>query len=290
MHLRSAAKRAARTTRGMWDELAWGTRTCADPSSLARYVLDVFLYRVLSFVDLGGRRLRRIRLRDGTVLTYRLNRGDIRLIAEIFGLEIYGLPRGFRDLTLIDLGANVGFASVYFAARYGVAYTLAVEPSAESAEVLHTNLRENGITGTVVQAAVGAQDGPGFYAVNEHMPSIGMLSDVGEPVDVIRMNTLLDRLPTDDVIDVLKLDIEGAEAAVFGAEDLSWLNRVRLIFIELHPTLIDVERVIDRLRALGFDYVPLDRHPSAWMFENVMAVFVRPGEGIGRSELRRAVA
>lgn len=37
-----------------------------------------------------------------------------------------------------------------------------------------------------------------------------------------------------DTIDVLKVDIEGAETAVFGGGDRSWLGAVRNIVIELH--------------------------------------------------------
>jgi hypothetical protein len=36
-------------------------------------------------------------------------------------------------------------------------------------------------------------------------------------------------------IDILKLDIEGAEKKVFSANDTSWLSKVRVIICELHP-------------------------------------------------------
>jgi FkbM family methyltransferase len=37
-----------------------------------------------------------------------------------------------------------------------------------------------------------------------------------------------------NVVDILKLDIEGAEKEVFSADDLSWLRKIRLLIIELH--------------------------------------------------------
>jgi FkbM family methyltransferase len=249
------------------------------------------MYRVLAFVDIGTPRLREIRLRDGTRLAYRLNRGDIRLLAEIFDLEIYRLPSGFDDLTIVDLGANVGFASVFLAARHRVSYTLAVEPSPGSAGIARINLARNGIAGEVVQGAVGAEDGVGHYVEDERVPSFGMMSPNGDgrPVRVLSMSTLFERLPAGAEVDVLKLDIEGAEAAIFGAEDLSWLDRVRLIAIELHPTLAPAEPVIQRLCDHGFECVSQDLHPPSWMFENVMAVFIRPSEGIPLSEIPGAV-
>jgi hypothetical protein len=109
-------------------------------------------------------------------------------------------------------------------------------------------------------------------------------------VSVLSMPTLLERLPEGAEVDVLKLDIEGAEAAIFAAADLSWLERVRLIAIELHPTVGPIEPVIERLRNQGFDYVPLDLHPASWLFDNVMAVFVRPSEKLSPSEIPGATA
>jgi FkbM family methyltransferase len=271
-------------------ELAWGLRECAGLRSKIRYAIDVLMYRVLAFVDLGADRFREIQLRDGTSLTYRLNRGDIRLVGEIFGLEIYRLPRRFERLTVVDLGANVGFATVFLAARYGIAHSLAVEPSAGSASVARLNLARNGIPGEVIHGAVGAEDGMGYYAENEKVPSLGTMGSEGKPVTVLSMPTLLKRFPEGADIDVLKLDIEGTEAAIFAADDLSWLERVRLIAIELHPTLSPIEPVIERLLEHGFDYVPLDLHPASWSFDNVMALFVRPSEELAPVDIPGAAA
>jgi FkbM family methyltransferase len=285
------ARRLVRTAGGIRDELAWGFRACADLRSLVRYLSDVLLYRVLAFVDIGGgRRVREIRLRDGTRLTYRLNRGDIRLIPEVFGLEIYRLPRSFDRLTVVDLGANIGLVSLFLASRYELTHVLAVEPSPGNAAVLRTNLERNGIPGEVVEAAAGPEDGVGLFADNERVPTLGMMGQEGRPVSVISMPTLLERLPKDATVDVLKLDIEGAEAELFAADDLSWLERVRLIMIELHPKYVPVEPVVDRLRERGFEYVPLDVHPSAWLCQDAMAVFVRSSEGLSPSEIPGAVS
>jgi hypothetical protein len=40
-----------------------------------------------------------------------------------------------------------------------------------------------------------------------------------------------------DHIDLLKLDIEGAEKDVFEAADLQWMDRVRTIAVELHDRM-----------------------------------------------------
>ena len=60
-------------------------------------------------------------------------------------------------------------------------------------------------------------------------------SGTGETVSALTMAQILERggIKPDEAIDLLKCDIEGAEAEVF-ADCASWINRVRHIVIELH--------------------------------------------------------
>jgi FkbM family methyltransferase len=248
---------------------------CADRPSFARYSFDVLAYRALRVLNAGSGRRRRIRLASGAELSYRLNRGDIRAIAEIWQLEIYRLPPGAWSGTLVDLGANIGMASVYLANRYQFGHVLAVEPDAGNASLARENLRRNGIGGEVVQAAVGGNDGFASFAGDARTSTLGRIAQAGRQVRLISMPTLLERLPAGARIDVLKIDIEGGEAAIFASEDLAWLDRVGLIVAELHPNLIAVEPVIRRLAEHGFEYRRLDVHPPDWLFGDVMAIFAR---------------
>ncbi len=280
--------RLGRTVRGIRDELTCGLTMCADRASFARYSIDVFGYRALRLVNLGsGRRLRRIRLAGGGEVSYRLNRGDIRSLAEIWQLEIYRLPPGARSGTLVDLGANIGMVSVYLANRHRFDRILAVEPDPGNAALARRNLAQNGIRGEVLQAAVGGSDGFALFSEDARTSTLGRIAGTGTPVRLISMPTLLERLPPDAYIDVLKIDVEGSEAAIFAAEDLAWLDRVGLIVVELHPNLIAIEPVIDRLSEHGFEYRRLDVHPPDWLFGDVMAIFARPGMAPETSDRQR---
>ena len=105
-------------------------------------------------------------LRDGTRLTYRRNRGDIQAIREIWLDEVYSPPREAQGLpNVVDLGANIGFTSVYLARRLRPACIVAVEPDPENARILRRNLEQNDIHSIVIEAAVGPYDGTtGFLA------------------------------------------------------------------------------------------------------------------------------
>ena len=205
---------------GIVRETAGAARVVADPRSFVRYASDVILYRVLRVIPMAPR-LRTVRLRDGSRVTYRLNRGDIRTVGEIWAAEIYRLPFPAPALsTIVDLGANIGLTGVYLSRRYGCSF-LAVEPSARNAALAARNYAENAVDADLVCAAVGPSDGPGHFAAHRDFNS-GKLADSGEPVTVLSMETLFARLPAGRRVDLLKVDIEGGEGALFSGDLGGW--------------------------------------------------------------------
>src|SRR5579864_8826461 len=129
----------------------------ADAASRFRLARDQLLYRVLRLIPLLPRE-RHVRFRGGGELTYRLLRGDILVIREVWTDEIYRLPFGITLRYVIDLGANIGAASVWFAKRYGSDAIVAVEADAKNAALLRVNTAPTGVV-EVVEAAVGPSDG-----------------------------------------------------------------------------------------------------------------------------------
>ena len=238
---------------GIAREMAGAARVAADPRSFVRYASDVILYRVLRVIPMAPR-LRTILLRDGSRVTYRLNRGDIRTVNEIWGAEIYRLPFPVQTLsTVVDLGANIGLTDVYLSARYRCSF-LPVEPSERNSALARRNYAQNGVDAELVRGAVGPSDRAGHFAAHRDFNS-GKLADSGEPVTVLSMPTLFARLPEDHRIDLLKVDIEGGEGELFSG-DLGWLDRVDAMIVEFHPTLVDHERLIALIAAQGFRYIP----------------------------------
>jgi FkbM family methyltransferase len=234
-------------------EITGAAHAMGDLRSFARYATDVILYRLLRVVTLAPR-LRTIRLRDGTLITYRLNRGDILTVYEVWIAEIYRPPFPVGRLpTVIDLGANIGLTSVYLAQHHH-SRVIAVEPWSANAKLAQRNLAQNGIPAEIVDAAVGARDGTANFAVHRDFNS-GKLSGNGVSVPVVSMPTLLERIAPRARIDLLKVDIEGGEGELFSG-DLGWLARVNALMIEFHPTLVEHLKLIDVIVAEGFRYIP----------------------------------
>ena len=81
-----------------------------------------------------------------------------------------------------------------------------------------------------------------------------MMSDaaIGEPVDALPLSEILEQCHAEPAIDILKVDIEGAEKQLF-ANCADWIGRVRSIMIELHPGYT-TEMLLEDLQRGGADF------------------------------------
>lgn len=249
-------------------------RLAGDKRSYVRLAADTFIYRLLKITHVGQGRRRRIRLSDGTVLTYRADRGDIRAIAETWLARAYDLPVGVAPGgVILDLGANIGITAVFLARLHQPSTYIAVEPVAGNVELARLNLAENQIPARVIEAAVGPRDGLGSF-VEAADSTLGQLGEGGRSVKIVSVDTALEGLDPEARITLVKMDIEGAEAALFSA-NLQWLRRVDCLVAELHPDFCDVEEALRKLSDAGFVEHRLEVRDQA---ENeYMAYFTRPG-------------
>jgi FkbM family methyltransferase len=270
--LSAVVTRMKQIAQGIGREVRGGFSLTADPRSFARFAADVFLLRLARLVPLPGRnRERRIRVRGGIELNYRLNRGDMQSIREVWMDECYRLPFELAPERLIDLGANIGLTSLWFAHRYGCSTVIAVEPSPENARIARLNLERNNIKAEVIEAAVGAQDGTAQFEDHEDS-NRGHVGSGGRVVSVVSMDTLLRKLPPGADVDLVKIDIEGGEGPLL-QENLGWLGRVKSLIAEFHPQIIDYPAAIQMIESQGFRYIPA--HPASDRYYWYMDAFIR---------------
>jgi FkbM family methyltransferase len=128
------------------------------------------------------------------------------------------------DGVFVDVGANLGYFTVLASRRLTAGRVIAVEPSPTNLACLDQNLRVNGATNvTVVAQPLWSVAGKRLELRVVDRFNLGANSVVGlGPVDAIVESTTLDRVICAnelDRIDVLKVDVEGAELEVLrGAE------------------------------------------------------------------------
>jgi FkbM family methyltransferase len=241
------------TVAGVYGELAGAWRLAEDISSFVRFAGDAFAYRAWGVVRIvRSDRRHTVRFKGGIELTYRLNRGDVRAIAEVWMTHTYELPFEIRARNIIDLGANIGAASVWLARRYGCSKLVAVEPVPDSAALARINLERAGIFAEIFSAAVGTANGRARFMVSKDS-TWGRLGPEGIDVELISPQAVVDRFGPGERIDLVKIDIEGAEQDLFEG-DLSWLQRVDCLVIELHADRVDWRDIISTLTRLGFSH------------------------------------
>ena len=167
----------------------------------------------------------------------RAGTSDLEVYKKIFIDEEYALPFDSPILSIIDLGANTGMASLYFHRAFPNAQIVTVEPDPANFEILTRNL--NGIPNVKpIRAAVWTHDGeiqlfdPGIGAWGLQVSENATSSAPSVTVPAISLPSLLREFPSGH-LDLLKIDIEGAEKEILEAAD-SWIPTVNAIVIELH--------------------------------------------------------
>ena len=167
--------------------------------------------------------------------------GDVFIFHEIWSFNTYALPKvllsepGIR--TVVDLGANIGLASLFFYDQLAPERLIAVEPLASNFAMLQSNLAFAGGSVVCVHAAVGRTTGFATI-VDASAPTWGAAFTSSGDQGNVRQTTIPELMLRHrlDRIGLLKIDVEGAEEEIF-ADDSAWLEKVDVVIIELHTEL-----------------------------------------------------
>jgi FkbM family methyltransferase len=151
--------------------------------------------------------------------------------------EEYRLP-GPAQRRILDLGANAGYASLFFSLGCPQARILAVEPDPDNYALLVKNLEAY----PLVQCLHGAvwSESTRLYLEKVDQPSDSLIRVDPRPdaptettVSAFGVTELMARAGF-EWVDVIKMDVEGAEREIFSRGAEEWLNRVGAIYIETH--------------------------------------------------------
>ena len=167
-------------------------------------------------------------------------------------------------MIVLDIGANVGYYAL-LAARLlnGTGKVIAVEPYSENFKLLSLGIRANGYANVIaVQKALSNVTGRTRLFLDARAivnPSLSQ-NNVSTKSGSIFVNTVtLDSLIRDlavEKIDVMKIDVEGAEGLVFegGRKTLRSVNRIFMEFKQeaLRNLGTDPAKLIKRLINAGF--------------------------------------
>jgi FkbM family methyltransferase len=171
--------------------------------------------------------------------------------------------------TIIDAGASTGLFTVAAAVRYPDARIHAFEPSPRQRMLLARNVRLNGLVPRVTAWPLGLWNAEDTLAFRTHgsMSSFASASmlPAGLPFAERVPVTTMDRWAGAMTIDLIKMDIEGAE--------LEALEGARGVLVRDHPDVLvqayhlrDGVRTLERCAALlaeaGYEPREVARHPG----------------------------
>jgi FkbM family methyltransferase len=236
--LRDATRPARWAARTAWVLLRLSPEPTATARLLARLWWRERRHR-------GGYRLEALRLRDDdAVLQLWVSEfSDLHATREAFGDKRYALPEGVQPRTILDLGANIGASVLWFHRRFPGAEIHAVEPDGRALRKLRRNVA--GLPGvTVHHLALAGEDGRRTFYEAEQTWSSSLMAEAaggGRPTTVAALT--LEALMRDHVgrqrVDLLKLDVEGAEWEVLPRQRLAEVANA--VAGELHAGLLGDE-------------------------------------------------
>ncbi|HLL73724.1 MAG TPA: FkbM family methyltransferase [Pyrinomonadaceae bacterium] len=171
---------------------------------------------------------------------------------EIFEQQIYRFEAGSQTPFIIDGGANIGLSIIYFKQLYPQSRVVAFEPDSSVFRALEGNIRRRGYGDVQLHrgALWSSEKALSFMAEGADG---GRIAQAGDPenvvVQTVRLRDYLNR-----PVDLLKLDIEGAETEVI-TDCADLLRNVQNLFVEYHsfeekPQTL--REVIDCLADAGF--------------------------------------
>ena len=202
--------------------------------------------------------------RERSIKVSKLNRtihfrgvSDIGVVSHFFRPGYRILPPHNRPLRIIDAGANIGDETIRFRHLHPSAEIIALEPAKDNFRLLKMNCRGDPSCNLLNKGLWGRD---GYLSVHRGSGNESFwVSEADDPkreydVEAVSLPTLL-REHGWDAVDILKLDIEGAERNVFEAPDTDWIRRTQVMIVECPDGDAPGtgQRIFAKLQPLAFD-------------------------------------
>jgi FkbM family methyltransferase len=167
---------------------------------------------------------------------------DLRVYEQFMLRKEYDLPAQREPSFIVDAGANIGLASVFFANRYPHARILSLEPEKSNYDMLVRNAAPypniKAVRGAlwsettelnVIDPGLGSW---GFQVGAQNGATSGAAD---QTVHAFTVETIMRDFGVEK-IDILKIDIEGSELEIFQTAN-RWIDKVDSLVVELHEQL-----------------------------------------------------
>lgn len=174
---------------------------------------------------------------------------------EIFSDRIYEFKTSNQSPYIIDCGANVGTSISFFKSIYPNAKIVAFEADPKVYEVCRENISSQGLSDVELKNLALWDEETQIEFLSEGADA-GRIDQSLKKDNIVRVKTAVLSQYITDIVDFLKIDIEGAELRVL-QESRSLLKNVKNLFVEYH-SFENQEQVLDQIlniiSSAGFRY------------------------------------
>lgn len=200
-----------------------------------------------------GRSIVMTRVRGAGEFALRSDGSDAAVLRQIFLRREYDMSRypahqqrlaatyqsilaAGRIPVIVDAGANIGAASVWFARLFPQAHLFAIEPEPANLEVCRLNVAAYPEI-EIVEGGVGAS--PGMVTLSNKSGDSDAFQTMRDADGAVRLYTIAELLERNTLFQlfIAKVDIEGFEADLFAA-NTEWIDECAAVFVEPHDWLL----------------------------------------------------
>jgi FkbM family methyltransferase len=177
---------------------------------------------------------------------------DIETFYLIFIAEEFGKIKDVPFNSFLDLGGNIGLATLFFSSLRPDSRKLVLEPENENFTLLCKNTQSikdlktmkyavSNITGKISLLDGGGNDS---FFISAARQSDELCAEIVSTVDSIDINSLINE---DNKFDIVKIDIEGSEGLLF--LNTSWMKHIKICLIEIHDNFIPGlrDQILDKI-------------------------------------------
>jgi len=180
-------------------------------------------------------RRREVALRTpvGRVLVHLNGPVDLSTVFGVFCRDDYRMGRELK--VAVDIGANIGVATLYFLSRNSQSVVYAYEPVPRNADSLVTNVAPFADRCELSRVAVGSRSGTVDFGIEPtgKFGGINVASPERITVPCVAINDILERvLSKHSEIDCLKIDVEGTERETLSSIGKEFWSRIRRVYAE----------------------------------------------------------
>ncbi len=209
---------------------------------------------------------------DGQPIVYSDLHSFFHQAYQIYVQKLYDLDTEKPIRSILDCGAHIGLASIYYAGRFPDAEIHGFEADPELCQMASLNVRQLGLGNRIHlhPKAVWIDDnGIGFHRTGDDSGIVSNAGSVRVPSFSLR-----DWIEHHDV-DLIKMDIEGAEYSVLkDCKDV--LGSVPYVLIEAHQFGRNeghLHEILAILSEAGFETGLGDFHPATWIPQHTSLPF-----------------